>query len=180
MADRSMRTGRPPKPTALHKLHGTARKGRMVKRAAEPVPLGDLVDAPDWFTSSQRDGWEYAIRHCPQGVLKLIDRSALVLWVEAEDRHRGAMIAQASLNRRAPDAPWLVKGPDGLIVSPYVEIMDRAAKIMVRMMTELGFSPVARPRIRIAPVEGAAGAAPADARADPWQHLQVIRGGKAG
>ena len=176
-----MRTGRPPKPTALHRLHGTLRKDRQgAKRAAEPVPLGDLVDAPDWFTPSQREGWDYAIRHCPKGVLKLIDRSALVLWVEAEDRHRGAMIAQATLNRRAPDAPWLVKGPDGLIVSPYVEIMDRAAKIMVRMMTELGFSPVARPRIRVVPAEAAAADQAPDIRANPWQALKVIRGGKTG
>jgi P27 family predicted phage terminase small subunit len=176
-----MRTGRPPKPTALHNLHGTARKDRHAKRAAEPVPLGDLTDAPDWFTPSQREGWEYAIRHCPRGVLKLLDRTALVLWVEAEDRHRGAMIAQATLNRRAPDAPWLVKGPDGLIMSPYVEIMDRAAKIIVRMMTELGFSPVARPRIRVVLAEQPAGQDKApDPRVDPWKHLAVIKGGKTG
>lgn len=172
-----MRTGRPPKPTALHKLHGTARKGRIAKRTAEPVPEGDLAAAPDWFNDSQREGWDYAIRHSPKGVMKLIDRSALVLWVEAEDRHRGAMIAQATLNRASPSAPWLVKGPDGLMVSPYVEIMDRAAKVMIRMMTELGFSPVARPRIRVlaAPAEDKQ----ADIRADPWRALKVIRGGKA-
>lgn len=175
-----MRTGRPPKPTALHKLHGTARKDRHAKRTAEPQPLGDLTEAPEWFNATQREGWDYAIRHCPKGVLKLLDRSALVMWVEAEDRHRGAMIAQATLNRRAPDAPWLVKGPEGLIMSPYVEIIDRAAKIMIRMMTELGFSPVARPRIRVVAAEPAASDAKADPRADPWKHLAVIKGGKAG
>jgi P27 family predicted phage terminase small subunit len=175
-----MRTGRPPKPTVLHKLHGTARRDRHAKRAAEPAPLGDLIEAPNWLTPSQREGWDYAITHCPKGVLKLLDRSALVMWVEAEDRHRGAMIAQATLNRRAPDAPWLVKGPEGLIMSPYVEIIDRAAKIMIRMMTELGFSPVARPRIRVVAAEPAAGDAKADPRADPWKHLAVIKGGKAG
>lgn len=172
-----MRTGRPPKPTALHKLHGTARKSRMRERAAEPIPVGDLTEAPEWLTPSQREGWDYAIAHSPKGILKLIDRSALVLWVEAEDRHRGAIIAQATLNRRAPEAPWLVKGPDGLIVSPYVEIIDRAAKVMVRMMTELGFSPVARPRIRIVQ-EAAASGAPPDLRVDPWSALKVIPGGK--
>jgi hypothetical protein len=125
-----MRTGRPPKPTALHKLHGTARTTRMAKRAAEPIPVGDLTDAPDWFTPSQRDGWDYAITHSPKGVLKLIDRSALVLWVEAEDSHRGA--------------------------------------------------PVARPRIRLVAPEATAGAQAPDIRANPWQSLQVIRGGKKG
>lgn len=128
-----MRTGRPPKPTALHKLHGTARPDRQLRRRErEPQPVGDLVDAPSWLTASQREGWQYAIRHCPKGVLKLLDRSALVRWVEAEDRHRGAMIAQAMLSARSPELPWLVKGPDGPMVSPYVEIIDHAAKIMVR------------------------------------------------
>ena len=170
-----MRTGRPPKPTVLHKLHGTARKDRQIaKRTAEPQPVGDLIAAPEWFNDTQREGWDYAIRHCPKGLLKLIDRSALVVWVEAEDRHRGAMIAQATLNRRAPEVPWLVKGPDGLIMSPYVEIMDRAGKTMIRMMTELGFSPVARPRLRIdhpGPNQSEI--------TDPWAMLKVIPGGKA-
>lgn len=169
------RGGRPPKPTALHKIHGTARKDRN-HRPLEPQPVGDLTDAPDWFTASQREGWEYAIRHCPRGVLKLLDRGALVLWVEAEDRHRAAMIAQATLNRRSPEVPFLVKGPDGLMVSPYVEIIDRAAKIMIRMISELGFSPVARPRIRLVPP---AGEQPdGDVRVDPWKFLEVIPGGK--
>ena len=157
-------------------MAGKPRARRGSRSASRNRPLGDLTEAPEWFNATQREGWDYAIR-CPAGVLKLLDRSALVLWVEAEDRHRGAMIAQATLNRRAPDAPWLVKGPDGLIVSPYVEIMDRAAKIMIRMMTELGFSPVARPRIRVI-AEAAAAEPSQDARADPWKHLQVIRGGK--
>jgi phage terminase small subunit len=58
--------------------------------------------------------------------------------------------------------------------------MDRAAKIMIRMMTELGFSPVARPRIRLVAPEATAGAQAPDIRANPWQSLQVIRGGKKG
>jgi P27 family predicted phage terminase small subunit len=173
-----MRTGRPPKPTALHKLHGTGRTARIRTRAREPQPVGDLVDAPNWLTASQREGWQYAIRHCPKGLLKLLDRSALVLWVEAEDRHRGAMIAQAMLNARSPELPWLVKGPDGLMVSPYVEIIDRAAKIMVRMMTELGFSPVARPRLKL--YQTPDDRPQDDPRANPWAALQVIPGGKAG
>jgi phage terminase small subunit len=169
------RGGRPPKPTALHKLHNTAPDR---KRSAEPQPIGDLVDPPEWFTDSQVAGWRYAIEHCPKGVLKLLDRGALVLWVEAEDRHRGAMIAQATLNGRSPDLPYLVKGADGLMVSPYVEIIDRAAKIMIRMIGELGFSPAARPRIKLVADAATPETAAADIRRDPWKFLEVVQGGK--
>lgn len=167
-----MRTGRPPKPTALHKLHGTTRRYHLEQRGQEPQPVGDLTEAPDWFTPSQREGWQYVMEHCPRGLLKKLDRAALVMWVEAEDRHRGAMIAQATLNNRSRDLPYLVKGPDGLMVSPYVEIIDRAAKTMIRLIGELGFSPCARPRIKLI--------APEKQDASPWAQLRVIAGGKEG
>lgn len=165
--------GRPPKPTALHKLHGTFRQDRQGKRrAGEPKPVGDLRDAPDWFTESQREGWDYAIQHSPAGLLKMIDRGMLVLWVEAEDRHRIATETQAKLNERSRDLPFLIKSPIGMVPSPYVEIIDRAAKIMFRAADAMGFSPVARPRIRV-------GAAPKDEdKNDPWARLRVISGGR--
>lgn len=166
-------SGRPPKPTALHKLHGTFREDRQGKRrAGEPKPIGDLKAAPDWFTESQREGWDYAIRHSPPGLLKMIDRGMLVLWVEAEDRHRIATATQAELNRRSRELPFLIKSPLGMVPSPYVEIIDRAAKIMFRAADAMGFSPVARPRIRIN------GGQKAEDKRDPWTRLQVIAGGR--
>lgn len=166
------RGGRRFKPTALHKLHGTGHTTRMKARAKEPQPVGDLQDPPDWFDKGQQDSWNYVMEHCPKGLLKLLDRGALVLWVEAENRHREASIAQSKLNQRAPEAPYLVKGPDGLMMSPYVEIIDRAAKVMIRMIGELGFSPAARPRIKM-PED------PSKQDTSPWARLRVISGGKA-
>lgn len=164
------RGGRPPKPTALHKLHGTKPER---SRKAEPQPLGDLTDAPEWFTASERDGWDYAIKHSPPGLLKRIDRGILVLWVGAEDRNRRAMMAQDKIDENAT-APMLVKGPDGLMISPYIEIIDRASKIMFRAADAMGFSPVARPRLK---VEAPAGK---DDKANPWATLRMIPGGKTG
>lgn len=167
-----MKTGRPPKPTLLHKLQGTARADRMRKRAQEPQPEGDLADPPNWLNDSQRLGWEYAIRHAPPGLLKMIDRGMLTLWIEAEDRHRIATITQNSLNARGKDLPFLVKTPDGeLEPSPYVEIIDQAAKIMFRAADAMGFSPVARPRIRGPKNED-------EPDHNPWAELRVIPGGK--
>lgn len=169
------RGGAKPKPTLLHQLHGTARKDRN-SNPYEPMPLGDLTEPPNWMTDSQQDGWRYAIQHCPRGLLKLLDRGVLTLWVEAEDRHRNASMAQARLNERGPDLPYLVKGPEGLMVSPYVEVIDKAAKIMFRCISEMGFSPASRPRLRLVPDQPDAGQ---QAQADPWAALRVIPGGKA-
>jgi phage terminase small subunit len=167
-----MRTGRPPKPTALHKLHGT-KPDR--KRSQEPQPVGELRAAPDWFNESQRASWDYAIEHSPPGLLKMIDRGMLALWVEAEDRHRLAIMTQNELNRRN-GAPFLVKSPLGMVMSPYVEVIDRAAKIMFKAAEAMGFSPVARPRLKIEPPASGSAAA----KADPWAQLTVIPGGKSG
>jgi P27 family predicted phage terminase small subunit len=172
--------GSKPKPTALHKLRGTFRQDRHgAKRKDEPQPDGNLSDPPHWFTDSMREGWDYVMEHAPKGMLKRLDRGALVLWVEAEDRHRQATIAQAKLNEMSPQVPYLVKGPDGLEVSPYIEVIDKASKIMMRMIGELGFSPCARPRIRIERSEReAASSRPGTPNASPWALLRVIEGRK--
>ncbi|HEX3347424.1 MAG TPA: P27 family phage terminase small subunit [Acetobacteraceae bacterium] len=168
--------GRRPKPTALHTLHGTMRSRHRKERAYEPRPVGDLTDAPDWFNESQREGWNYVMRHAPPGMLKCLDRGLMVLWVEAEDRHRIATMTQDALNAKSGNKlPYLVKSPLGMIASPYIDIIDRAAKIMFRCADSLGFSPVARPRIKMDAPQGEN-----DAPQSPWAQLQVIDGGKAG
>ena len=164
---------RRPKPTALHRLHGTYNvtdHGRA--RALEPVPEGELgIDPPPWLTVSQAEGWRYAVENMPAGVLKRIDRGMLLVWVEAEDRHRTAMAMQAKLDQDAT-LKLLVRTPQGLAPSPYNDILDKTAKTMFRAATELGFSPAARPRIHLAPEPG-------DADADnPWTTLRLIPGGK--
>src|SRR5947209_4708028 len=75
---------RKPKPTALHSLHGTLNSTRHKHRETEPDALGLLKEPPDFLTESQKEGWRYAIAHAPLGILRMIDRTALVMWVEAE------------------------------------------------------------------------------------------------
>lgn len=172
------RGGRPPKPTALHIIQGTARPARMRKRKAEPQPAGELHEPPEWMGDDLKASWRYVITHSPPGLLKMIDRGALALWVEAENRHRIATMTQAAIDR-GKTAPYLVKGPDGLLlVSPYVEIIDRAARVMLRCITELGFSPAARPRIRLDAPDTAADVM-RSAKANPWKsELSLLPGGK--
>jgi hypothetical protein len=106
----------------------------------------------------------------------MVDAGVLALWVCAEDRVRIAEMTQAALNLRSPDLPLLVRTPTGLKISPYVVIANQAAKTMSSAADRLGFSPVARPCIQIAPESP-------DERAgdNPWSALRrfpVISGGK--
>jgi phage terminase small subunit len=104
-------------------------------------------------------------------LLKKIDRGVLTIWVLAEDCHRTAAMMQARLDANT-ELPLLVKTSQGLMPSPYVYILDKVAKVMLRAASELGFSPVSRSRVRI-PVEPAS--------ADPtnaWAALRLIPGGR--
>jgi P27 family predicted phage terminase small subunit len=70
--------------------------------------------------------------------------------------------------------PLLTKTKDGTAVaSPYLGIMNRAAALMLKAGSELGFSPAARPRLAAQATQP-----PADAQS-PWAQLKVIHGGKA-
>jgi phage terminase small subunit len=165
--------GRRPTPTALHKLRGTLNTTRHVKpRAGEPIPIGDLVEPPIDLSDSQQDIWTYAIAHAPRGIVKLIDRDILKAWVTAVDVHDTARLMQAQLDRDAK-LKLLIKGPFGLIESPYIRILDNTAKTMIRLAQELGFSPAARPRLK-----SDAATLPDEVENDPWAVLRVIPGGK--
>ena len=175
-----MPPGRRPKPTLLHALHGTTNATRHKNRAREPEAPGDpLAEPPDWLTDGQKDAWHYAIEHAPRGLLKPIDRTVLLIWVEAEDRHRRAAMAQAALDARAPGLQLVMPRSRGagrgteLVESPYVRIIARAAETLLRATAELGFSPAARPRL-------AGGASEPEKPAnDPWGRLKLLEGGKA-
>jgi P27 family predicted phage terminase small subunit len=132
--------GRKPKPTHLKEVAGNP--GRRPLNKAEPKPKGDLFACPDHLSADQAAGWSYAIASAPKGLLKRLDRSALVAWVVAEDMHRQSTVA---LNA------------GGLVVngktSPYIGILNRQAHLMLRAAEQLGFTPTSRGRIEIDPAD---------------------------
>ena len=134
--------GRKPIPTATKALMGNPGKRPLNKR--EPQPKGELYAAPEWMSDSQREGWAYAITNAPRGLLKLLDRSVLAIWVVAEDLHREAAekVAQYGLLTKSPNA--------GLpLQSPYLAILNKQAQIMLKAGAELGFSPSSRSRVQV-------------------------------
>ena len=140
--------GRKPVPTILRKLHGNPRKVPVPK--FEPKPDGDLSAAPDWFNKPQQACWNYALNNAPPGLLKRIDLGVLVVWAVAEDLHRQAAEAQAKVGllvRIKTRATINQDDPGVPAASPYINIINQQAKIMLKAASELGFTPVSRPRI---------------------------------
>jgi P27 family predicted phage terminase small subunit len=162
--------GRKPMPTHMKELMGNPGK-RAINRN-EPKPVGELYAAPEWMSDSQREGWAYAVTNAPKGLLKLLDRSILAVWVVAEDLHRQAAekIAQFGLLTKSPNA--------GLpLQSPYLAILNKQAQIMLKAAAELGFSPSSRSRVQVSadPKDGPFAALirryddPFNPRPKPWE-----------
>jgi P27 family predicted phage terminase small subunit len=131
--------GRKPIPTQLRILHGNPSDKPLPRH--EPKPPGDLHEPPEWMSDDQKASWRYALSNAPPGMLRRIDRGALAVWTVAEDLHRQAVIRQNRIG-------LLVEAPGGsAIQSPYLPVINRQALIMLKAASELGFSPVSRPRI---------------------------------
>jgi len=144
----------------LAELHGKPSHGRVISKT-EPKPVGNLSDAPDYFTDDQKAAWAYALAHSPPGLLKLIDRGMLVAFIVAEDLHRQAVIEQSKVR-----LIWRPPGSTQPQQSPYLPIINRQALIMSKAASELGFSPVSRPRVgaKLTPGQGMNDGTPASAK----------------
>jgi P27 family predicted phage terminase small subunit len=154
--------GRKPTPSHIKRLCGNP--GRRPLNKDEPVPEGDLFEAPLWMSDSQRDGWGWAITNSPHGLLKYLDRAVLTIWVVAEDLHREAAgkVAQYGLLTKSPNA--------GLpLQSPYLAILNKQAQIMLKAAAELGFTPSSRSRVQVEPAAQGNPFANNGRRPKPWE-----------
>lgn len=134
--------GRKPKPSFLRALDGGASHSH-VPNPDEPKPDGDITDPPPELSATQQKIWRYAIANAPPGMLKLIDASVFKVWVVAEDTLERA---RAEVSRLG----LLVKNKDGhTIPNPYLSIQNKQAAIVMKSAAELGFSPTARPRVKV-------------------------------
>lgn len=132
--------GRKPKPTALRLL-----EGKSGTNPNEPIPAGDLAEPPEWMTDAQQDCWRYAIENAPAGLLKRLDQSVLSAWVVAQDLHQQA-------NAAITTNGMMTTTPNGYMVqSPWIQVLNKQAQIMMRSAEILGFAPSARSRIQVSP-----------------------------
>lgn len=125
--------GRKPKPTYLKIVEGNP--GKRPLNEDEPIPEGDLFDAPIELLPRQRILWDMAIRVAPQGLLKNLDGSLLKVFVVAQSYHEEFNQKINTLGVAAPES--------------YFNSMNKQAAIMMRCIAEMGFSPVSRSRVKV-------------------------------
>lgn len=154
--------GRPPIDPEIHKLQGTFEPSRHRGRGCPAIAEGDLTLTPPGLSPAQRLIWRYTLANAPRHLLKKIDRDMLLLWVTFRDRHE-----------RARQHLALLEGQPLLWAqSPQHRVLDRTAATLLRLASELGFTPAARRGLSITPPPQ-----PADPD-DPWAMLRLIPGGK--
>ena len=128
------RGGRPPKPTALHVLHGTYRKDRHGGTA--PAIAGGVVRMPHGLTGEAKAFWQRIITPLVHaGVVTAIDVPAATMLCEAWGLYRAAA-ALAANNPLDADARCAM--------STYQGMFDKLA-------ARFGLTPVDRQRLKIEP-----------------------------
>lgn len=137
-----MAAGRKPKPEQLKVIQGTFRKDRA--NPHEPEAKGNLITAPEHFSSDQKAIWDYAVSHAPSGVLRNIDLSILEIWVTAYVLYREA------LQRLGTSGQVITTKTGYPITNPFMVNMNKQAGIMIKTAAEMGFTPSSRSRIVVA------------------------------
>lgn len=139
------RTGRPPKPTALHVL-GETRPSR--QRPAEPVPDELEVLPPPSLAGYALETWQ---RLAPdlrkKGVLSHWDRDALAAYCVAADVNEQARLAlqqDGILARRAHPR----KDTAEQVRSPAFSVFAASADLIVKLGGRFGLTPADRAGLR--------------------------------
>lgn len=131
-----MPSGRKPAPLVLKELHGNP--GKRALPVDEPEGVGDLWSPPAYMDDEQRAQWHYAVDHAPPGLLTGTDRDILAAWCNACVEYARAVLEVRKIGQ-------VVKTKGGnAIQNPFMGIMNRQAMLMVKLGSELGFSPAAR------------------------------------
>ena len=152
------KSGRPPKPAALHVLNGNPSRINLEERKRlEPKPDPVAPVCPDWIKKDEvaLAEWNRVVPHLLRlGLLTAVDGAALEAYVKCYSRWRAAEAQMDSAgtniykpgkkgkNGEPPDSNYLAPLPQVAIAQKYLQLC-RA------YITEFGLSPGARARMAI-------------------------------
>ena len=143
-------SGPPPTPTHLKLLRGNPGKRRINKREPQPEISSSVPVPPTFWSEYARKEWR---RVAPQAnALKLLTRLDVSLFsVYFESYSRWRSIVEALDAKADPEFHGLCfRDDDGdLRANPLVKAANDAAKDMVRLAAEFGFTPASRSRIGV-------------------------------
>jgi P27 family predicted phage terminase small subunit len=135
-----MPSGRKPKPSYLKVVDGTPPEA--LKNQLEPMPDGDLFDAPSHLSARQQSIWRECIANSPPGMLKKLDSGILEIYVIAKSFHEDAAHKVATQGIMVKLGKWHGQ-------NPYLTIKNSQAAVMIKAASDLGFSPSSRSRVKV-------------------------------
>ena len=102
---------------------------------------GEAGSAPEWFNEDQREAWDDITAAAPPDLLKAADRNLLVIYCQAVGEHK-----EASLRLEAEG--YIVEAVrGGTKRNDWVAVKNRAAEIMLKAGSEMGFTPASRSKV---------------------------------
>lgn len=136
-----MPPGRPPKPTILKKLEGTARPDRI--NDAEPQPAVAAPRCPAWLEPEARREWRaISAKLLKLGLLTEVDGTALAAYCQSYARWKQA---EALISR---DGMTFTTGEGMIRLRPEVGVSQKERLIMKGYLTMFGLAPSARTNLR--------------------------------
>lgn len=139
--------GRPPKPTSLKMLQGTARADRV--NDDEPKPTPGVPDCPAWLNNDAKKEWRAIVPELERlGLLTAVDGAALAAYCQAYGD-----LAWASREIKRVGRVYQTDGPSGTMYRqrPEMAIAREAAAQMKSYLSGFGLDPASRTRLHVAP-----------------------------
>ncbi len=143
-----MPSGRPAKPSRLKLLEGDRSKvGR--KRLQSTVNGRGAPTPPSWLTAEEMACWKHLVDAMPAGVFRRSDdpllEQAAVAWAQWRELTR-RLTRRDSEGNLLPTI-YLVRGTTRDIINPLITLQHQTADLLMKLASQLGFSPTARGRI---------------------------------
>ena len=138
--------GRPPKPTALKILQGTARRDRLNDREPDARVITRLPSPPPELTERAARMWrEYGREAIHAGLLTALSLPCLRRRCIAYDDYETAreLVARSGMVLTA-------KGGSGVYLNPAFNAKSMASKEMHRCEVEFGMTPASATKVKIA------------------------------
>lgn len=133
-----MPSGRKPKPNVLKVINNNP-GGRPLPEELEIE--GELGGAPDWFSEEELLAWNNILEAAPPGLLTSVDHNLLVIYCQACAEHK-----EASLMLKSEG--YVVESLTGAKKkNEWVVVKNRAAEIMLKTGSEMGFTPASRSKV---------------------------------
>lgn len=134
---------RPRKPTAVKKLKGTLQPCRTNKNEPQPEIALRQINPPDYLSEAARSLWTFAIQQAPVEMLTSLDFSVFAVWADTY-----AKIIELEKEIQA-EGFTIINSKGDMKTNPKVALQNNLKIILIRTLTELGFTPASRSKVSL-------------------------------